>query len=194
MNNQQNIHSNAYEAQNDSFQSEFREKKSELRRNVLLKESRNIQIWVQEHSLCVRLWYLVVPAVALAAVGRLVRHLHVLEVQPGEGLDRLGVVVQVGEVALCGRDGHIEDQPLLRGLLVLRVQGSGGERREDELVDLQHEGGHEGGLRGLVRHGTVDQNRQPHCLRLGKIKNEELLHSFFSVSPPRVNTLTTRSM
>lgn len=85
-----------------------------------------------------------------------------MEVQPGEGRDGLGVVVQVGDVAGGGRGGHVEDEPLLRRLVVLGVQGCGGEGREDELVHLQDEGGHEGGLGRLVLHRTVDQNRQPH--------------------------------
>lgn len=90
-----------------------------------------------------------------------------MEVQPSEGRDGLGVVVQVGDVALGGRDGHVEDQPLLRRLVVLGVQGGRGQRGEDELVHLQDEGGHEGGLGRLVLHRTVDQNRQPHRLCLG---------------------------
>lgn len=106
----------------------------------------------------------------LAAVGRLVGHFHFVEVQPGEGRDRLCVVVQVGDVALGGWDGHVEDQPLLWRLMVFSIQGGGGERGEDELVHLQDEGGHEGGLGRLVLHRTVDQNRQPHrlCLRAGQ--------------------------
>lgn len=50
--------------------------------------------------------------------------------------------------------------------MVLGVQRGSGERGEDELVHLQDERGHEGSLRGLVLHGPLDQNRQPHGLRL----------------------------
>lgn len=119
------------------------------------------------HLLPVCLLYLVVPAVRLAAVGRLVGHLHFMEVQPGEGPDGLGVVVQVSDVALSRLSGDVEDQPLLWRLVVFGIQAGRGERGEDELVHLQDEGGHEGGLRRLVLHRTVDQNRQPHSLRLG---------------------------
>lgn len=113
-----------------------------------------------------RLQYLIVPAAPPAAVGWLVGHFHLVKVQPCEGPDGLGVVVQVCDVALGGWDGHVEDQLLLRSLVVLGVQRGSGERGEDELVHLQDERGHEGSLRGLVLHGPLDQNRQPHGLRL----------------------------
>lgn len=87
-----------------------------------------------------------------------------MEVLPGEGPDGLGVVVQVCDVALGGWDGHIEDQLLLQSLVVFDIQRGGGNWAEDELVHLQDEGGHEGGLGGLVLHRPVDQNRQPHSL------------------------------
>ncbi len=114
-----------------------------------------------------------------------------MEIQPGEGRDGLGVVVQVGEVAFSGWDSHVEDQPLLRRLLVLGVQGSSGERGEDELVHLQYEGCHEAGLRRLVLHRTVDQNRQPHrlCLgagqRDGKVKRKDKVAMSFQRAPLR---------
>lgn len=77
------------------------------------------------------------------------------------------MVVQVGDVALGGGLCHIEHQALLGGLSVLGVQRSRGQGGEDELVHLQDEGGHEGGLRRLVLHGPMDQHGQPHSLRLG---------------------------
>lgn len=113
---------------------------------------------------CRKQSYLTVPAVSLTAVGGLISHFHLVEVGPGEGGDGLSVVIQVGDVALGRRGGHLEDQVLLGRLLVLGVQRGSGERGEDELVHLQDEGGHEGSLGWLVLHCTVDQNWQPHRL------------------------------
>jgi len=109
---------------------------------------------------------LVVSALGVGGVGRLVGDEHVVEVQPGEGGDGPRVVRQVGEEALGGRLGDVEHQPLLGRLVVLGAQRGGGQRREDELVHLQDEGGHERGSGGLVGHGARDTHRQPGLLRL----------------------------
>lgn len=90
-----------------------------------------------------------------------------MEVQPGEGANRPGVVVQVGEVALRRLNGDVKHQPFLWCLVVFGVQRGSSERGEDKLVHLQYEGGHKSGLGWLVLHRPMDQNRQPYCLRLG---------------------------
>lgn len=70
--------------------------------------------------------YLIVPSLDMRGVGRLVANEHVVEVEPGEGGDWTGVVGEVGNEAICGGFGDVEDQELLGSFLIFSINRSRG--------------------------------------------------------------------
>lgn len=70
----------------------------------------------------------------MAAVWGLIRNLHLIQVLPREGEYRLGVIVQMCDIALCWRLGHVKHQLSLRRLIVFGIQSSCGDWGQDELI------------------------------------------------------------
>lgn len=80
--------------------------------------------------------YLIVPTLCVTGVWRLVADQHVVEIHPGEGGDRFGVIRQMSNEALIRGVSDVEHQPLFGRLFILRIQSCRGKRSQDELVHL----------------------------------------------------------
>lgn len=93
---------------------------------------------------------------------------HVIEIQPRERGDRASVIRQVGDEAVHGGFGDVENQKLFGSFLVFSVQRGSGERSEDELVHFQDKHGHEGRFGRLVGHRTDYLHWNPGLFRLHK--------------------------
>lgn len=102
----------------------------------------------------------------MTAVWGLISDFHLIQVLPRKGGYRFSVIVQMSYIPLCWRFGHVEDELGLRGLVIFGIQGSSGHGGEDELIHLQDERRHEGGMGGLVLHGPLNQHRYPDTLGL----------------------------
>lgn len=100
--------------------------------------------------------YLVVPPMRVAGVWWLVGDQHVIEIHPGEGGDWFSVVGQMSNKSLRRRLCDVEHQPLLRCLIILRIQRRRGEGSQNELVHLQDEHGHEGRFGWLIGHSVFN--------------------------------------
>lgn len=78
------------------------------------------------------------------------------------------MIRQMGDEAVHGRFGDVENQKLFGSFLIFSIQCGSGERREDELVHFQDKHGHEGRFGRLVGHCTNYLHWDPSLFRLQK--------------------------
>lgn len=93
---------------------------------------------------------------------------HVIEVEPCKRGDWTSVIRQMGDEAVHGGFGDVENQKLLESFFIFSIYCSRGERSEDELVDLQDKHGHEQRFGRLIGHCTNYPHWNPSLLRLHK--------------------------